>query len=58
MHGMKGVCAGHFQRTALVDSARIGAQNAILCWCNTTLEISGFMAHTTLGINIHPAHEN
>ena len=27
--GMKGVCAGHVQRSALVDGARIGAQNAI-----------------------------
>ena len=39
-YGMKGVCAGHVQRTALVDGARIGAQNAILCWCNTTLDIN------------------
>ena len=37
---MKGSCAGHVQRTALVDGARIGAQNAILCWCNTTLGIN------------------
>ena len=38
-YGMKGVCAGHVRRTALVDGARIGAQNAILCLCNTTLGI-------------------
>ena len=46
-YGMKGVCAGHVQRTALVDGARIGAQNAILCWCNTTLGIN---------LRVHGAH--
>ena len=44
---MKGACAGHVQRTALVDGARIGAQNAILCWCNTTLGIN---------LRVHGAH--
>ena len=46
-YGMKGACAGHVQRTALVDGARIGAQNAILCWCNTTLGIN---------LRVHGAH--
>ena len=45
--GMKGVCAGHVRRTALVDGARIGAQNAILCLCNTTLGIH---------LRVHGAH--
>ena len=44
---MKGACAGHVQRTALVDGARIGAQNAILCWCNTMLGIN---------LRVHGAH--
>ena len=46
-YGMKGVCAGHVRRTALVDGARIGAQNAILCLCNTTLGIH---------LRVHGAH--
>ena len=46
-YGMKGVCAGHVRRTALVDGARIGAQNAILCLCNATLGIH---------LRVHGAH--
>ena len=45
-YGMKVACAGHVQRTTLVDGARIGAQNAILC-CNTTLGIN---------LRVHGAH--
>ena len=52
------MCAGHVQRTALVDGARIGTQNAILCWCNTTLGINLRVhgAHN-VGINIRPVHK-
>ena len=46
-YGMKGVCARHVRRTALVGGARIGAQNAILCLCNTTLGIH---------LRVHGAH--
>ena len=46
-YGMKGVCAGHVWRRELVDGARIGAQNATLCLCNTTLGIH---------LRVHGAH--